>query len=320
MYPSHDHLFKELLRAFPAEWVRLVVPDQATRLSFGTLELQPTETFLDVLRGEERRFDLMMRVESRAGERLLLHLEVEREFRRGMAARLWDYNRLVRLRHGLPVHTAVLYLRGGPRGLAAESHRERWLGRPVCGFRYTALGLSRAPAAAFLRRRNPLAWALAALMRWPGSRAEHQLACLTPIARARNLTEVQRFLLFNTVTTYLQLQGDAVRQYETMLAGRRHREVRAMIMTWADKKIEEGRQQGLQEGLQEGLQQGIERGLERGREEGIRAVVLRLLARRFSPLPAAVARRVSAMVSSQELETLADRILEARSLEELGLA
>jgi len=316
VYPSHDHLFKELIRAFPTEWVRLVVPDQANHLSFGTLEFQPTETFLDVLRGEERRFDLRMRVESRAGERLLLHLEVEREFRRGMAERLWDYNRLVRLRHGLPVHTAVLYLSGGPKGLAAEAHHERWLGRPICGFRYTALGLSQAPAVDYLRRRNPLAWALAALMRWPGSRAEHQLACLNPIARARSLTEVQRFLLFNTVTTYLQLQGDAVRQYETMLAERRHREVRTMIMTWADKKIEEGRKQG----LEEGIQQGIERGLERGREEGIRAVVLRLLARRFSPLPAVAARRVSAMVSSQELETLADRILEARSLEELGLA
>ena len=69
-----------------------------------------------------------------------------------------------------------------------------------------------------------------------------------------------------------------------------------MIMTWEDKKIEEGRQ------------------------EGMRELVLRLLARRFAPLPAAVARRVSAMVSSEELATLADRLLEARSLEELGLA
>jgi len=312
MYPSHDHLFKELICAFPAQWVRLVVPDQAAQLALGTLEFQPTETFLDVLRGEERRFDLILRVDSAAGERLLLHLEVEREFRREMATRLWDYNRLVHLRHGLPVHTAVLYLRGGPPGFCAEAHRERWLGPPVCGFHYTALGLSRAPAADYLKRRNPLAWALAALMRWPGSPAEHQLACLAPIARAHSLTEVQRFLLFNMVTTYLQLEGDAVRQYETMLAERRHREVRTMIMTWADKKIEEGRRQGLQEGIQQGM--------ERGREEGIRAVVLRLLARRFSPLPAAVARRVSAMVSSEELETLADRILEARSLEELGLA
>jgi len=205
MYPSHDHLFKELIRAFPAQWVRLVVPDQAAQLALGTLEFQPTETFLDVLRGEERRFDLILRVDSAAGERLLLHLEVEREFRRETAARLWDYNRLVHLRHGLPVHTAVLYLRGGPPGLSAEAHGERWLRRPVCGFHYTALGLSRAPAADYLKRRNPLAWALAALMRWPGSPAEHQLACLTPIARAHNLTEVQRFLLFNMVTTRKKL-------------------------------------------------------------------------------------------------------------------
>jgi hypothetical protein len=73
-----------------------------------------------------------------------------------------------------------------------------------------------------------------------------------------------------------------------------------MIMTWTDKKIEEGRQEG--------------------RQEGMRELVLRQLTRRFAPLPAAVARRVSAMASLDELTALADRILEARSLDELGLA
>lgn len=77
-----------------------------------------------------------------------------------------------------------------------------------------------------------------------------------------------------------------------------------MVMTWADKMIELGRKEGRQE----------------GRQEGVRDLVLRLLSRRFSPLPAAVSGKVSAIESPEELSSLADRILDARSLDELGLA
>jgi hypothetical protein len=126
--------------------------------------------------------------------------------------------------------------------------------------------------------------------------AERRLACLRPIARARRLSDVQRFLLVNVVQTYLELETDAAESFEAMLAERRHRKVRSMIMTWADQKVAEGRR------------------------EGIRELVLHLLARRFAPLPSAVARRVSAMASAEELTGLADRTLDARSLDELGLA
>lgn len=202
MYPSHDQLFKDLIRTFPQDFVRLVIPDQAGRLSLETLELQPTETFLDMPRGRELRMDLLLKAESRGGAPVLLHVEVEANYGSGMAERLWSYNRLVRLRLALPVCSVVLYLRGGPPGVRPGFLGEPWLGREVCRFRYVSFGLSGAPAAEFLRRRNPLAWALAALMRYPKvGRAVHQLACLTPIARARGLNEAQRFLLYNVVRT-----------------------------------------------------------------------------------------------------------------------
>jgi predicted transposase YdaD len=296
MYRSHDQIFKDLLRHFPAELVRLIAPGECGRLALDTLEFQPTETFLDLPQGRARRFDLLARIETRARSPVLLHIEVERAFSRKMAARLWSYHQAIGQRHGLPVCSAVLYLRGGPPGLCACVHRENWLGRSRISFHYTSLGLSRASAVPFLKRRNPLAWGLAALMRFPGSLAEHQIACLTPIARARSLSDTQRYLLFNVVQTYLELDGDAERQYETLLAERRHREVKNMVMTWADKTILEGR------------------------KAGIRDLVLHLLSRRFSPLPAAVSRKVSAIDSPEELTSLADRIFEARSLDELGLA
>ena len=61
------------------------------------------------------------------------------------------------------------------------------------------------------------------------------------------------------------------------------------------------------------------RGLEKGREEGSRQVLLRLLGARFGPLSEDVKRRVEAIGSAERLNQIADQILVAHSLEELGL-
>lgn len=53
-----------------------------------------------------------------------------------------------------------------------------------------------------------------------------------------------------------------------------------------------------------------------GREEGGRALLMRLLNRRFGPLPEALGERVQ-RASSGDLDTWADRVLDARSLDEV---
>jgi hypothetical protein len=48
-------------------------------------------------------------------------------------------------------------------------------------------------------------------------------------------------------------------------------------------------------------------------------LLLEQLERRFGPLPTATIQRVYALASSEELSSLAARVLEAPSLEDLGL-
>jgi hypothetical protein len=110
------------------------------------------------------------------------------------------------------------------------------------------------------------------------------------------LSEAERFLLFNCVATYLELDGRAAEEYRALLQETEDEEVQAMAMTWAEKVEEKGRQEGMQ------------------------SILLRMLRQRFKALPPATTQRVSAMTSSKELERLADRLLSASSLEELGLA
>lgn len=74
-------------------------------------------------------------------------------------------------------------------------------------------------------------------------------------------------------------------------------------MSWGERLEAKGRREGHRE----------------GREQGVREVLLRLLARRFGPLPATVRQRVEEIDSVDHLTRLAERVLTARSLEDLRL-
>jgi predicted transposase YdaD len=85
----------------------------------------------------------------------------------------------------------------------------------------------------------------------------------------------------------------------------------AVKMTWADRIRAEA--------WQEGMEQGLERGRAQGEEQGARRILLRLLGLKFGPLPDAVRARVEAIDSVETLTGLADSVLAAHSLGELGL-
>jgi hypothetical protein len=55
------------------------------------------------------------------------------------------------------------------------------------------------------------------------------------------------------------------------------------------------------------------------RQVGMRELLLQLLERRFGPLPQEKRHRVEAIASSARLKRLADKILTAKSLDEMGL-
>ncbi len=69
-------------------------------------------------------------------------------------------------------------------------------------------------------------------------------------------------------------------------------------------------------GIEQGIEQGIERGIEQGRAEGERAVLERLLKRRFGRLPPEAAERLR-RAPEAELETWADNVLDAGTLDEV---
>jgi hypothetical protein len=83
------------------------------------------------------------------------------------------------------------------------------------------------------------------------------------------------------------------------LAEEENQEVTTMEMTWGDRMMEKGRIQG--------------------RVEGMRTLVLGQIESRFGEVPADRKRRIEAIESTDELTELADKLLVARSLDDLGI-
>ncbi|MEP7009618.1 MAG: DUF4351 domain-containing protein [Acidobacteriota bacterium] len=117
------------------------------------------------------------------------------------------------------------------------------------------------------------------------------------------------------MATYLELDGGAAAEYAALRAAETGPEAKMRPITWEEKVEARGVEQGLARGVEQGLARGLARGL-----EDMHEVLLRLLRKRFPALPGQAVERVQAISSTDELGSLAERLLTARSLEELGLA
>ena len=309
---SHDQLAKDLFQTFFADLLRLAAPEAALRLRPEEAVFLDKQAFTDWPEGDRREMDLLARVprgdlEEEATGDILVHVEMEAEARSGMAERIWQYYMQIRLRHGLPVIPILVNLKGGRPGPRRDTLSEGFGEVETVRFHYRAFSLSGCRAEEYLTRPEPLAWALAALMR-PGrwSRAEQKIECLRRIAAAE-VTASSRWLLGNWVETYLQLDQWESADYERLRSLEVNREVKAMEMTWAERMEVEYTRKGIEQGLEQGL-------------EELRQLLLRLLNRRFGAVPETVRRRVASIDSRESLSDLAEKVLEVKSIDDMGLS
>jgi len=291
----HDQVFKDLIGRFLPDFLTLVAPEPAGRLDLSDWKLLDKEVFTDWPKGRRRDLDFLAGVPlAGGGGTALVHVEIEARSRRDVGFRLARYHMQIRLRHGRPVLPILVCLRGGKPGIHFESMIGAELGPEIVRFNYYSFGLARSRAEEYLAKDQPLAWALAALMKRPRSmsRAEHKMACLRRI-NAAPLDGLSNFLLANCVETYLQLTGRDAEEMKVLEAQGGTEEVRVMRrkLTWAEQIF----------------------------EEGVRKTLLRQLGLRFGPLSDEVKRRVEEIHSVERLNLMADQILVARSLEEMGL-
>ncbi len=307
---GHDQRFKEFLQLFLRDFLKLFYPEVEERLDFETLELIDKELFTDFPEGSPREADVVAKLRNREGnpEIVLIHVEIQSRSERDFEVRMFGYYAMLWLRYQLPVFPIVVYLRGGKKGLTTEEYRTTLFGQEILRFRYMAIEMAPLDAEVYREGGGPVGAALSALMDHPKTAdpVERRFSMMKQVAESE-LAALPKFLLVHIIAVYFELSAEEMQRYRRLVSRKEHRKVQEVELTWADKLKEEGRQEGRQEGRRVGL------------IEGKRGTLLRLLMAKFGPLPEATSLSVEALESLDELDSYLDRVLKARSLEEMGL-
>lgn len=303
---DHDQRFKVLIQEFLGEFLDLFLPEGwSTRFLVDQAEWLDQEAFPDPPSGERRSLDLVAKlpvtepVELGDGrqydhELALIHIEVESsESVPGFSPRLAEYYDYLRNKYDLPVLPIALFLFVGKQGLGWQDYVERFWGEEIRRTRYRFVGLPALDGERYLEGENPLGVALASLMRLPSERrAELKARAMRRVADA-SVNELPRYFLMGVIETYLKLDTTQQEIYDRLTETE---EMQDLMKTWNPWE---------------------EKGEQRGRVEGHRELIRYQLERKFGAIPEPVNARLDEM-SPDELLELADKILTATSLSDLG--
>ena len=298
---SHDQNFKNLILDYPRDALAFFAPEEAP-LPEDDVEIIPVreEQLQERLGTHYRELDVPLLVEWANGRReaILFVLEEESDWRRFSLHRLAHYCLdLAELFKTDRVVPAVIFLRAADAAAASLTlGTER---RPYLTFDYLACKLKEIAAERWLHSDNLVARVNLPNMRSPETRKVEVYAQAVRglLALERDADKRAKYIEF--IDIYAGLTDNEFRRYQ--------RQYPEESSTMAGV-IERARDEGMQQGIQQGMQQG--------RVEGERAVLERLLRRRFGLLAPEVAERLS-QASARDLEAWAESVLDAETLDDI---
>jgi predicted transposase/invertase (TIGR01784 family) len=304
---SHPQTVEELIRGF-------LRPDWVERLDVSTLERVGSGFISDDLR--ERQSDVVWRVKWRSEREGWFYLYLLLEFQSTsypfMAVRMLTYVSLLleeilrkeKLKPGsrIPVILPVVLYNGKRPWRAPLDLAELFLDVP-----------------ASLRRHLPrLRYLVLDENRLKLDRPELSRNTVASLFRIETTEEPQRFLqLTRELAARLPSGEPELRRTITiwLLSVLRRSFPGATIPETVD--LEDTSM--LEENMRAWSQKQRREGRKEGKQEGVREVLLRQIERRFGPLPAEKRLGIESITSQTRLNRLADKILTARSLDEMGL-
>ena len=141
-------------------------PNIAEHLDFKTLYFMDKEVLPVPPAGQRQEADILAGIRTREGspKMFLVHIEIEADWRRAFAKRMFHYYAALLKSRRFPIVPIVVYLRGGREGLVKEEYRISHFGEEHLLFRYYSVRLAKLDAGEYLKRGTPLGAALAALM------------------------------------------------------------------------------------------------------------------------------------------------------------
>ena len=302
---SHDQNFKNLILDYPLDALAFFAPEEAPAPD-DPVRIVPArqEQLKERLGSRFRELDVPLLVEWADGRReaVLFVLEEETDWRRFSLHRLAHYcldlAELFETNRVVPVAIFLRAAEGAPASLALGTERRRYL-----AFDTLACKLKEIPAERWQSSNN-----LVARVNLPNMQSSEHRRVEVYAEAIRGLLELERdsdkrakYIEF--IDIYAGLTDNEFRRYQ-----QQYREDSSTMAGVISRAREEGMQRGMEQGMQQGMQQG--------RVEGERVVLERLLKRRFGLLSPAVAARLQ-QASAADLETWADNVLEAPTLDDV---
>ena len=300
---DHDQAFKTLIRAFFREFIELFLPEQAATIDFRSIQFLDKEEFLDLPRGRKRAMDLVVQVRLKGGGRelILVHTEFQSQKEAEFPRRMCQYYCQLFLRHGKPIVPIALFSddrewrRRLPDGFNVRVGTETYL-----AFRYHLIRLRDFDARAFLRQRNPLAFALAAKMKYSKVDVGRMKADFLRMISGCRVNAARRSLLVDFVETYTPLDAQQEHRFETIIkADKKYAEVGKMITVYEKRGRVKGRQEGMVEAKRDAL--------------------LMQMRRKFRFVDAVREQRVQAIDSVKKLDALLLAVIDAQNIDDLDI-
>jgi len=305
MATNHDQNFKNLILDYPHDALLFFAPEEAPAPE-EQAQVVPVrqEQLQDRLGTSWRELDVPLLVEWPDGQRssVAFVLEEETDPGRFSPRRLARYCLdLADLHETDRVVPVVVFLRSAqstPESLTLGTERRRYL-----SFQWVTCRLDQLPADDWRDTNNVVARVNLPNMRVPAGGRVAVYADATRGLLALESDQDRRLKYLEFIDMYAELTDNERQEFERMYPEE-------------SKAMAGGFQRARDEGMQQGIEQGIERGIEQGRVEGERAVVERQLLRRFGELPRSASERLVG-ASMADLERWADRVLEAKSLDDV---
>lgn len=323
---QYDSPWKEALEVYLPSILELCFPDVANAIDWNSpvefLDKELQKVVRDAALGVQR-VDKLVRVKLRDGieEWILVHVEVQHRPDIQLPLRVYQYHHRVRDRFGRRVLSLAILADEQPDWRPSR-YEESILGcRVQFDFPICKLLDLVAVAQRTVARGKPSA--VIVLANWAAQQTSQDT-----MERSRVKWDLTRRMfeagfgkkdvleLFRLIDWLLGLPSELEQDFKQKV--RHYEESTFMPYVTSIERLakEEGRSEGWNQGREEGREEGRQEGRQEGREEGRAEIVLRLLRRRWEPLPAGMEERIR-VLSLEQLADLAETIFDFTLLAEV---
>lgn len=301
---DHDQLFKQLISTFFLEFLDLFAPELAVNIDRDNLEFLPQEYFTDIIEGDRRAMDLVVRInlrrrpnEPEAGKVwAIIDCEHQSSSEANFQRRMFFYFAQLHRKYLEPVYPIAIFSFDEPKRQEPDKYRVRLPGLDILEFNFLRIQLNQLNWRDFLKQKNPVAAALMSKMKIEKKdRAKVKVECLRAIATLK-LDPARVSILSGFVDTYLNLNQLEVVEFEREVASIKKETEKEKVMQIVTSWMEQG--------------------IEQGEQKATLKSVLRVLHRRVGELAGGINERLQQLSVSQ-LEDLLDAALDFTQMEDL---